>query len=531
MMQSGTRSPEFGGTLSLLRASSSSSSSTPPDSSSHDATLSVLDIGPDVDYTYLQDHFHNRIIRDVPVEKFVRHVWGHNFDSIRTLSGDTRVTVPQDCLEDYARSMSDEGCVSGDVVYEILNDIRGQLLRTTYDRLPYGSFDRRNDVDEDENPMPAIVFSSSDDDLWDMMGAFVHVAKTKKIELNIEEDLVVVLSEVRMSSFRSHCLHCLIGCLCQSGSLAGPSNDWHHGESSASESESNLDLVDARPRHNVVDTPVYAVDPRPLRPREAYPAHYISNMLAQGLRTHATGVSIRNTMVTLYYGDRFGLIRSSSFDFIQQPELLVLVVSAITNASSASLGFNPFLRINEVNGGVTLHNSKVEFAVARDCHGQRTGPYSFTVDVSRSRKVYTSGEALGRGTMVVPIRTNNRRASYDGCSADLSVEHYVWKSSFADKGYLAEDQVISHVRGQLFLQRKYDVLNHITELICSVNASLEDIKLPRVFLGDVEGSPSGIFRCLVFPEYEPLSDVTDPDDFKYVVTDVIKGTPDYVASL
>ncbi|KAI0925160.1 hypothetical protein AcW2_005869 [Taiwanofungus camphoratus] len=88
-----------------------------------------------------------------------------------------------------------------------------------------------------------------------------------------------------------------------------------------------------------------------LRDNEVQAANCMINLLSHGICSYATGCTIKNTTVTLWYGDRMGIIQSEAFDFIQQPDLLLLYLAAMDSADHARVmkKYEPLQQVNSVD--------------------------------------------------------------------------------------------------------------------------------------------------------------------------------------
>lgn len=261
-----------------------------------------------------------------------------------------------------------------------------------------------------------------------------------------------------------------------------------------------------------VSVPIYEPDPLPFSEEEAAVAAHITSMLCGGIRQYASGIAVRNTTVSLYYGDRLGLVMSSEFDLIKDARTLVIVVAAISRAHSTSLGFSPYLYLpkDPQSTGVSLDGTKVKFSMAYDVQGQAIGPWRFFINITKDRGVFIASEPLGRGTTVVPIRK-------DGSSTEL-----VWKTAFPQAHLENEGEVIEKITASL-RKHKAEALKHVVELICSFSGNIREAGLPRVFLGEAEGVGPRVFRSMVMVAYRPMAELQTAADFKQVFVDAVKG--------
>ncbi|KAI0071909.1 hypothetical protein K474DRAFT_1701321 [Panus rudis PR-1116 ss-1] len=75
---------------------------------------------------------------------------------------------------------------------------------------------------------------------------------------------------------------------------------------------------------------------------------YLTELLSYGIRQYATGFLVDDQCISLWYADRYGVIKSARFNWIQEPHYFLLVVAAVLFASPEQLGFSPFMDIDPV---------------------------------------------------------------------------------------------------------------------------------------------------------------------------------------
>lgn len=244
-------------------------------------------------------------------------------------------------------------------------------------------------------------------------------------------------------------------------------------------------------------------------------------MFRSSIRAYGTGLTIEGYNVRLYYLDRFGLVQTDPFNFVENPELLVLVVAALRSAHSSALGLSPFLHLNDIE----LHGCKVKFNHVCDPEGQDSQDsalWRFEIDLSEGRSLFTSRKALGRATTVVPVRMLKKGTGKANPVIDETKPRMVWKTAYAHKDYEAEDEIIISVRQSLAAMGKGHILKHVVELVCSMSATVSELNLPRAFLGHTE-APDRIFRSMILVEYLHLSQVNNVAEFRVIYTDVVNG--------
>lgn len=76
---------------------------------------------------------------------------------------------------------------------------------------------------------------------------------------------------------------------------------------------------------------------------ELQAADYAHESLRTGHRRYSTGIFIDDDIVTLWYYDRMGAVRSKPFDFVREPNKLLAVVIALASATVTNFGFEPMI--------------------------------------------------------------------------------------------------------------------------------------------------------------------------------------------
>ncbi|KAI0929642.1 hypothetical protein AcW1_010344 [Taiwanofungus camphoratus] len=252
-----------------------------------------------------------------------------------------------------------------------------------------------------------------------------------------------------------------------------------------------------------------------LRNNEIQAANYMIELLSHGVRSYATGCTIKNTTMTLWYGDRMGIVQSQAFDFIQQPHLLLLYLAAMDSADHARMGLCPFLKF-PTSAYDTYANVKLEIDddVATDVDVKPLEKLVFEIDNNRS--VYASYEAFGRGTTIVPIQATGVAKVMFG--EDDLVAKMAWPSKERE----AEDNFIKKIRRNLKVHAPR-WLDHVVDLKCSVTRNMKEMNLPRVYMTKVLDYREQLFRMTVMKKYEALEQVNSVDEFKKVFVDVVNA--------
>lgn len=219
--------------------------------------------------------------------------------------------------------------------------------------------------------------------------------------------------------------------------------------------------------------------------------------------------------ITLWYGDRMGVISSRPFDLVKEAHLLVLVIAAMGSASVHQLGSCPYLNFPpgfSRLGGTTLGLPKGQ---ARDAAGETLGELTFEVD--NTKRIYSKRETLGRGTIVVYVKATDD--SLEICGDQPLIAKMAWISPERN----SEDGYIRTVRRKLRENGAEQYLKHIVDLKCSVERTMREIKLPRAFMADEYQDNGRIFRLMIVKEYEDINSVNSAEEFKTVFIDALRG--------
>lgn len=76
---------------------------------------------------------------------------------------------------------------------------------------------------------------------------------------------------------------------------------------------------------------------------ELQAADYAHESLRTGHRRYSTGIFVDDDIMTLWYYDRMGPVRSKPFNFVERPDRLLAVVVALASATIAGFGFEPMI--------------------------------------------------------------------------------------------------------------------------------------------------------------------------------------------
>ncbi|KAH8082026.1 hypothetical protein BXZ70DRAFT_959636 [Cristinia sonorae] len=264
---------------------------------------------------------------------------------------------------------------------------------------------------------------------------------------------------------------------------------------------------------------------------------YINELGSHGIRSYATGFLIVDYDITLWYIDRMGVVSSTSFDFIQEPHLLVYFIAAVTRANATSLGFSSLLRFPEPSPGRSLtpqtfsqyDGVKMVLPTAQDIDGNVFENVEFLIDVDTgkqsTRRIVPTYGAVGRATVVIPIVTTEVMAKKIHVLAS-DARTLVAKVSWQSEGRSGEDDTIRDIHKTLTNDpSRKGFLENIVTLKLSMTRTMEEMELPRAKMFGL-GKPEverRVCRVLVMHEYLPLTAVKSVLEFQTVFADVLYG--------
>ncbi|KAH8091038.1 hypothetical protein BXZ70DRAFT_1079887 [Cristinia sonorae] len=271
-----------------------------------------------------------------------------------------------------------------------------------------------------------------------------------------------------------------------------------------------------------------------ITPDELQIIKYINELGSHGIRSYATGFLIVDYDITLWYIDRMGVVSSSSFNFIEEPHLLVYFVAAVTRASASSLGFSSLLKFPDpfpelrlpVQTFTQYKDVKMVFPTARDIHGNVFENLDFSIDVDAkgksTRRIVPTYGAVGRATIVIPVVASTVTATkIRVCPSEAPklVAKVSWQAEDRD----GEDEIIREIHEKLTAdESRKKFLQNIVSLKLSTTRTMEEMELPRAKMFGLS-EPHRVCRILVMQEYLPLTAVNSVDEFQNVFSDVLDG--------
>ncbi|KAL6304060.1 hypothetical protein BKA93DRAFT_306974 [Sparassis latifolia] len=495
--------------------------------------------------------------RDFTVLDFVKHVWKYNPQKLLDiLSNRNKQNLNLSlsgarCRRYWARAQMHEK-----MMYDELCGIFGDLLHAVDDQrsIPANFINMREHTVEGNygSYKPDISYSVISDctkQRWEWTiscvevkrngGKFdcdvkgdvpIDVNKLKDLITNLpvrkrkdaphEEDELNVVSERPRKRARSHDVVLPGGP--QTRKRKEPSDKFDQPEPQAKRSRSHAEKAGAEDGEKALEPEVDIGDAeqlpefKKLTATERQAVKYELEMMSHGVRSYSSGLTVDGLTVHLWYADRMGLIKSEPFNFVEEPHLLLLVLSAMGSADLVSMGISPFMTFGQL-GFQGYDNAYLEIPdqQALDINGDAMGALAFAVDTSRG--ILTDFGIVGRGTTVVPIKTTANTAQFGDAAL-------VAKMSWQPQERASEASLVRLVRQSLG-KKKPDMLQYIVDLKCSVTRSMEAMGLPRAFLPDahLESEDTRELRLLVLTKYEPLQSVSSVDEFKKVFTDVVRA--------
>ena len=445
------------------------------------------------------------IKRGIPVTDFVRAVWAYTPDMIPRPHGARRYKLRYDLLRSFTydterASYTALACLMEDILAQLSRDAIGYTrrvearvlnARATRDRAMEGEGGVRPDLTW---MVPSREAMKSWRRVWESCLAFVEVKKSPT-RLGVMNDVAVDLSAFQ-------------------GEL---DMDWEPGPLASALSSSNKRKrsYDSAPlagegplkrRRGLRVTFCLPHTASPMQEDEFHAALYITEMLSRHVRSFASGFSVHKTAVTLWYGDRMGLIASEPFDMIKEPHKLFLVVAALGAAGMHEFGFPPF-----------FEGSKVVFpsGTTHDLNGSLLSE-DLAFDVQTTLPTYRRYEAIGKGTMVIPVRATGNAAAKFGNGLFVAKRTWSMRSSPSEAHALKVILTALKARAPRYLK-------HVADLKCYVEQTATEHDLPRILMPGLMDKER-CYRLLISTRYEPLQKLRSAAEFRKVFVDTVRGT-------
>ncbi|KZT68229.1 hypothetical protein DAEQUDRAFT_766420 [Daedalea quercina L-15889] len=445
--------------------------------------------------------------RGLPVADFVRAVWAFSPDMIPRPQGAARhYTLRYDLLRAYTYA---EERASFTALAALMEDLLAQLARekgylrrvdarvvnarATRDRAMEGEGGTRPDLMWTVSPREGLTSWRT---VWENCLAFVEIKKSPT-RLWPTDDVAVDLEAFRDA----------LPVALDAEPLTSPPAA--HGSR-----KRKRVLDDAASRHD--DGPhkrrrglhaTFNVAHRAgtLQEDEFHAALYITEMLSRHARSFASGLSVLKTTVTLWYGDRMGLVASEPFDFLKEPHKFLLAVAALGSASMHEFGFPPFFEGTKVI---------IPSGTARGLDGSLLSE-DLAFDIQAALPTYRRYEAVGKGTMVIPVRaTGNAQSKFgDG----VLVAKRTWSRRTSPNEAHALRMILAALKAHT---PRY--LKHVADLWCYVEQTASEHDLPRALVpGLMENERC--YRLMVSTRYEPLQNLRSAAEFRKVFVDTVRA--------
>ncbi|CAL1710256.1 unnamed protein product [Somion occarium] len=247
----------------------------------------------------------------------------------------------------------------------------------------------------------------------------------------------------------------------------------------------------------------------------------LAHLLSDGGRAFASGFQVEDTKITLWYGDRSGLIKSKSFDFVQEPHYLLLLAAAIYFANDKDLGMYPLLSPHSTHG-LYFNGRTLKVPAARDINDIELGTVHYRVNLPIGGTPPTIAGAVGRGGLILHLTAGQTTKSV--AEEDKMVAKIAWQSTARREGnYIRR---VHRKMNESEEAKKH--LKHIVNLKCSSTLAMNDpeLNLPRVFMTGMNSIPKGKtcqLDILVMKEYRPLQHLKSRGELVQVFRGVLAG--------
>ncbi|KAL6301531.1 hypothetical protein BKA93DRAFT_828181 [Sparassis latifolia] len=193
-----------------------------------------------------------------------------------------------------------------------------------------------------------------------------------------------------------------------------------------------------------------------------------------------------------------GLVKSLSFNFVEEPHFLVLLVAAIGSAVLHTLGifpllWSPYRHYNRYTGMHFFMPAEMFCNVGGTI--ERASELVFGFDVTR--RISSDFGIVGRGTTI----------SWPEITREQESAH------------------VERVR-RVLRKKKPEYLRHIVELKCWLRRTIKGMDQLRMHMSGFPVSP--LFkerecRVLIMKAYQPLRSVDSVEEFKQVIVHVVRA--------
>ncbi|EED78829.1 predicted protein [Postia placenta Mad-698-R] len=437
----------------------------------------VQDMATDVVKMHIEAELHDRTYRDYPVIDFVEHVWGYKPQDLPT---DRTYTLPFGAVNGYAESTERAAYVH---LVELMTTLVAQVYpESSADKLaatdPSSAisslysillFEAHDTVDRICANDPDVGCETARGN-WEWFPAYGEVKKTCIRKMAYEADMAIDLTRLHKVYFQQIIDQRYPAVRVTQGVQAA------HEVTGSNEKRKDSPNAETNRPHKKVCLDVARISPTPavekemkrggITRQEAQIGSCATELMAHNIRCYGTGIIIEDFMVKLWYADRHGVVVSRPFDMFIECDKLLLVVAAIAGADIAKMGVCPLLRFPSSKFN-SYEDVKLVFQPGPMTKG--LPEVKFTIDTSRI--VETDFGIVGRGTTIIPLKA----------TAEFGSEDLVAKMAWPSESRVAEADYIRVVRSRLAKKPQY--LRHIVDMKCWISRTIEEIQLPRAFMG------------------------------------------------
>ncbi|PCH39532.1 hypothetical protein WOLCODRAFT_159128 [Wolfiporia cocos MD-104 SS10] len=254
---------------------------------------------------------------------------------------------------------------------------------------------------------------------------------------------------------------------------------------------------------------------------EAQMLKYINEQMSHNVRSYGSGILFRDMTLQLWYADRMGIIVSRPIHMIEEPELLLYTVAAMGQADIYQMGICHLMEFNTSKRKFTTYrNAKLVLDVdqdVKDSGGEDVRePLEFEVTAKNENDVFTDFGIVGRGTTVVPVRATGHAVNV--CGSGELVAKIAWPVKRQNRD---ETECIRKIR-KVLAEEKPSILKHIVELKCYLSREIDELELPRAYLG-TRVLDERIFRTMILEKYDRLEAMNNAAEFKIIFVDVVRA--------
>ncbi|THH31246.1 hypothetical protein EUX98_g2951 [Antrodiella citrinella] len=506
-----------------------------PHSSRRDGSYANGDI-----VNYLHGHLSGKVIRGYPVVDFISAVYGFKKEDLLKDAPPLGYNLPRHLCHEYSRGTYTKHSRTEDqrsayvAVLDLLDNLAAQLdtgFRKGRGSTGTPSLDLRGVVDEDihgqfSNFHPDFMscLSGSYSQLWQAGG---HIGELKKdprekrqppvTRIDLDRLLKKKISFDDPFSNRHELLD-------QTPTYIIPAGKKRKADEAP---QSKLRALKRRRLNHAVSIPGRSVylPMSTLTENEMQAVKYVHELSSHGIRSYASGFLIDDYEMTLYYMDRMGVVASAPFDIFEEPHILLLYLAATRYASPKQLGIFPFLTFPDgIKPRTLLNYPRVKLSIpnAKDINSNILEDVVLSLDISADRKLINTHDAVGRATIVIPVNVDGI-VGHTSCGTGKTMCKISWQSLWR----IEEDSYVRAVTVGIKESEHESIrkcLKHIVEMKCAGTGTMEEMMLPRAFMGlPANDQTDRVCRMIVMSEYLPLSAVKNVEEFKAAFIGSVKG--------